>query len=114
VALPEAPTLALGALATLPIALLYLVSVYHAGATLLSRRRLLATTVTRATAYGFAPMVLAVVPGVGLAVGLLLSGLLHYHALRRHLGLSWWQATAVLSMPILPLLAASGVDRLFV
>lgn len=113
-ALPPVRLLALASVITIPLGFLYLVSVYHAGATLLSQRRLKASTVARATAYGFAPMLFGLVPGVGIVIGLLWTVLLHYHALRRHLGLRQWQAVAVLAMPILPMLAATGIERLFV
>ncbi len=97
--------IALAVAATVPLATLYLVAMYHAGATLLPRRKLKVFGVVRATCYGFAPLVLAVIPAIGLAIGLVWSLALHFFALRRHLGLSGWQAMVALSMAWIPVAA---------
>lgn len=97
--------LLLGAAVTLPLLLVYFVATYHAGATLLRQRRLRMSGVVRATCYGFAPMLLAIVPVVGLAIGIVGSLVLHQQALERHLGLARWQSLVALAMPVGPIVA---------
>lgn len=97
--------LALGVAMLLPLTVLYLVATYHMGATLLCQRRLRIYGVVRATCFGLAPLLLAVVPGVGLAIGALWALVLHYFALRRHLGLAAWQASVALLVPLAPVAA---------
>lgn len=104
-ALVPTTTIALAVAVTVPLGVLYLVAMYHAGATILPRRRLKMYGVVRATCYGFAPLLLAVIPLIGLAIGGAWSLVLHFFALRRHLGLSVAQALVALSLAWLPVAA---------
>lgn len=87
----------------------YLAMFYQAATAIASRRRPALLATIRATCFGFAPMVVAVVPVVGLFIGLLWSLALHAIALREVHGLGRVQAALVVAMPVLVIACTSPI-----
>jgi hypothetical protein len=107
---PWMPTLVLDGHLALELALIplsaalfvaYLITCYQAASAIASGKRPQVLATLRATCFGFAPMVLAIVPFVGLVVGLAWSLIVHGIALKEVHGLNRIQAFAVVSVPLL-------------
>jgi hypothetical protein len=82
------------------LSIAYLGTFYQLAASVFSRRRVAVSATVRAVCFGFAPMILAVVPVAGLAIGLLWSLLLHAIALREIHGLTGLKSFVVVLIPI--------------
>jgi hypothetical protein len=78
----------------------YLASFYQAATAIASGRRPELHATIRGTCFGFAPMILAVIPFVGLVAGLSWSIALHAIALRELHGLGRFRALLVVLLPL--------------
>jgi hypothetical protein len=91
--------------------LVYLAFAYQLGARALSRRRPKLAGTVRATCFGAAPMVLALLPGLGLLLGAAWMLALHRVGLRCVFGLGRGAALVVSLLPWAALLAGPFVGR---
>jgi hypothetical protein len=82
------------------LSIAYLGTFYQLASTVMTGRRVAVPATVRALCYGFAPMVLAIVPVAGFAIGLAWSLLLHAIALREIHGLTALKSFAVVAFPI--------------
>jgi hypothetical protein len=78
----------------------YLGTFYQLAASVMTGRRIAIPATVRALCFGFAPMVLAIVPVAGFVVGLSWSLILHAIALREIHGLGLIKSLAVVAAPI--------------
>ena len=89
-------------LGLMPLVVAYLSALYYLTATMLSPRRVLFAGVLRVTCYGFAPMLVAAIPGFGLIVAIPWTFALHAVGIREHFGLGAPRALVVVSAPLVP------------
>ncbi len=82
----------------------YLAAFYQAMSSIAAKTRPEMTQTIRATCFGFAPMILAVVPVIGFFAGLLWSLCLHALALREMHGASWVRAGLAVTAPLVVIL----------
>jgi hypothetical protein len=82
------------------LSIAYLGTFYQLASSIMTGRRVAIPATVRALCYGFAPMVLAIVPVAGLGVGLFWSLILHGIALRELHGLTLLKSLAVVAFPI--------------
>jgi hypothetical protein len=82
------------------LSIAYLGTFYQLACTVMTGRRVAVPATVRALCFGFAPMVLAIVPVAGFAVGLGWSLFLHAIALREIHGLTPLKSLAVVALPI--------------
>ncbi len=78
----------------------YLGAFYQLAATVMSGRRVAVPATVRVLCFGFAPMILAIVPVAGFAIGLSWSLVLHAIALREVHGLTRLKSFAVVMLPV--------------
>lgn len=78
----------------------YLGTFYQVAASIITGRRVAIPATVRFVCFGFAPMVLALIPFAGLVVGLSWSLILHAIALREIHGLTSIRSFAVVAFPI--------------
>jgi Yip1-like protein len=81
----------------------YLTTFYQAAIAIASGRRPPLSATIRGTCFGFAPMIVGVVPFIGLVIGFGWSLVLHGIALRELHGLNRVQALAVVTIPLVVL-----------
>lgn len=82
----------------------YLVAFYQAVSGIAAKTRPEISQTIRGTCFGFAPMILAIIPGVGFLVGLVWSLALHAIALREMHGTSWIRAGLAVTTPLVVIL----------